>query len=191
MLKVSRRPLPDYVEIELAPRRTEKVEGGERVISERAFARVRPATSIDVDRASVFVQRMMASAVALGDDGFELLALALGADASAIELTDDNKPECAHRLSLAKLAELCTASWSGVCDQDGEPLPVSLENMLLLQMDASLRAAFSAIINGRIHEEAAEKNGSAASPNGAAAADEATAPAAETPASRAPPDYAA
>jgi hypothetical protein len=191
MLKL-RRALPEYIEIELAPRRVVKdADGKERVFSERAVARVRPAIAIDVDRATGFVQRMMGSAAALGDDGFKLLALALAADADAIELTDELKTEGSYRLSLAKLATLCTESWSGVCDQDGEPLPVTLENVLLLHMDAGIRARFSAVINAGIHEESAEKNALAASPNGAAAMDGATARAAATTASPAPADCAA
>ena len=175
MLKL-RRSLPDFVDLPLGA---------------GAAARVRPATALDVDRASAFVGNLVKSGVALGDDGFELLALALGESGKALEITEVNIADCSLRLSTAKLSELCTESWSGVCDENGEPLPVTIATMLLLQADPMLRARFAAIVNAGIHEEVAEKNALAASPTGAAAADEATAPDAAKPASPAPPDCAA
>jgi hypothetical protein len=153
-----------------------------------AFAMVRPATTPDVDRARAEIAVLVVGA-ASNAESLSLVGLILGQDFEIADLTDPvTLKQVTQGLARLKLAHVCTESWSGIGDEDGNALDLNLPNLALLLRDSVIADKFDAVIERKIHGEISEKNGSAASPNGAAAADEPIAPNAGEPTKAALPD---
>ena len=151
-----------------------------------ASARVRPATSFEVDRASYEVSHLLVGLMA-GEEAAAAAALALGEEFREADFTDAGwRAAAAQRLSLLKLAVLCCEAWDGIGDEDGNPLPLSEASLALLLRNPQMARRFSEAIESAVNVEFKEKNVSAASPNGAAAAAGPTAPNAGAPKSDAP-----
>lgn len=156
-----------------------------------ATARVRPATDFEVSRASFEVSQLIAGLM-IGEEAAAAAALALGEEFRSADFTDAGwRSAAAQRLSLLKLAVLCTESWEGIGDEDGAPLELSEPALALLLRDANVARKFGAAIEAAVHQEYKEKNASAASPNGGAGEGEPTAPNAGDPTSDAPRGSAA
>ena len=136
---------------------------------------MRPATVMEVERASADVVSLIQGLV-IGAEAAMTASVVLGEEFRNADFTNAGwRVAAAKRLALLKLALLCCKSWSGVGDENGDPLPLNEQNLALLLRDPRIANAVSAAIEAPVHAEVAEKNGSAASLNGAAAADEPTA----------------
>jgi len=134
-----------------------------------AVIRVRAATQADVDHAAARAGRDLMGLVG-GSEAGAVLAAILGEDFKVGALSDTARIAAAgERLSEIYLLLACQDGWSGVGNEDGEPIeepdPATLA---LLLNDPRRRARIAAVMNAEVHEETLEKNGSAASPNGGA-----------------------
>jgi hypothetical protein len=134
-----------------------------------AIMRVRAATQGDVEFASARAQRALLG-LAAGSAAASALQGVLGEEFSLEALQHDaGMMTAASRLAEIYLVMSCQDGWDGVVDDDGTPIAApTAATVALLLNDPVTRRAVIAAVNTRVHEEAAEKNVSAASPNGGA-----------------------
>jgi len=155
-----------------------------------ASMQVRPATSFEVDMVRAESRISVLGLAALQEGAAEAAAI-LGEDFRDADFTRPAWIEAAsRRLSLVRLAVLCSDDWIGVVDAAGAPLPLDAAAVAVLLRDPQIAAKVEGAIEANVHLEWSEKNASAASPNGAAAAGEPTAPNVPAPASPAPTGFA-
>lgn len=169
-----------------------------------AFIRLRAATSMEIDAASVEVGQQIA-AIALGSAHAARLAELLPdfdpgalADFAGREVDErrallrdlgfrTNVDVLTRRLLLIALVERCHDGWSGVHDADGIAIPTpSAGTIAALLLDSRIREDCEQAIFARLHLEHAEGNASPASPNGGAGEEQKPAPSAGPAASPAP-----
>lgn len=140
-----------------------------------ALAMIRPATSIEVDRAAAVVRAQLAGLIA-AEDAAALVAAALGEDFCGADFTDPKwQAAAAQQLALVELAALCIETWTGVA-VDGVAVAPSRETVALLLRDPVTSQRVKVAIETRVHREIAEGEGLPASPSGAAEAGETIAP---------------
>lgn len=120
-----------------------------------AVAMIRPATSIEVDRAAAVVQAQLAGLIA-AEDAAALIAAALGEDFYGADFTDPKwQAAAAQQLALVELAALCVENWTGIA-VDGIAVEPSRETVALLLRDPTTSQRVKMAIETRIHREIAE-----------------------------------
>ncbi len=140
-----------------------------------AIAMVRPATALEVARATATVSTQLAGLIA-AEDAAALVAAALGEEFAGADFTDPEWVAAAsQQLALVELAVFCVESWDGVAVDDTLVSPTR-EILALLLRDSVIAAKIRAAIEANVHEAQAEGEGSPVSPPGAGAAGESTAP---------------
>ena len=146
-----------------------------------AMVDVVPATTAVHHAAAVAVERTLA-ALRRGEEA----AATAGLDGPAILADDDLASGLAHHLLAVELGVRCITGWSGVGDEDGEPVAPGRDAILALCREPAMARAILDAALAPLHGRRDEGNASAASPSGAGGAAEATAEAAGTPESPAP-----
>ena len=155
-------------------------------LGQGASVRVRPATVMETERA-LAEAGLLAQGLLAGAEAAMTATAALGEEFRDADFTNMSWLIAASkRIALLKLAMQCCDSWSGIGDEDSNPLPLDEQSMALLLRDPTIASKISRAIEAPVHAEIAEKKGSAASPNGAAVEAALTAPNAAAPASPVP-----
>ena len=147
---------------------------------------LRPATTAEHHAAMAAVERIVA-AILRGEEAAETAGL----DAFALGGDDDLADGLRQHLVAVELGARVILSWTGIGDEDGNPVEPSRAAILALCRDPTVARRITAAALAPYHRRVAEGNASAASPNGAGEAAKTTAEAAEPPASPAPPADAA
>lgn len=143
-----------------------------------AHAMIRPATSLDVDRARLKIERTLYD-VRRGQDTHNAMLSLFGME--TVDEADDVTLEAlARKMATLELALLCLESWEGVGNSEGVPAEVNFENLAILLRDHGIYTRIWVALNEQVHRVYEEGNASSASLNGAGQAEEATAPTAES-----------
>lgn len=148
---------------------------------------VRPATAFEVDAAYAAAFKLAAGLIE-GEAAAETASAILGEEFQRADFTQHGWIDAmAKRIATLELAVLCNDGWLGVADEDGKPIETPTREWLaLLLRDREVAVRVDAAINARVHEEIAEKKGSATLPNGGVAVVDPTAPGAGASGANAP-----
>lgn len=120
---------------------------------------LRPCTSVEFYRARAEASTIVAGILA-GADAAQRAGALLGEEFAGFDVKDGPfVAALSERIVLIKMVVLCAAGWEGVGDPDGNALPLNESNAALLLRDPMIAESVAAILNRRIHVEAAEKNG--------------------------------
>jgi hypothetical protein len=127
----------------------------------------REATSVDREAAlhgaREFFKAARAGARAMSEYGFDI------GEAKALDDDEGLSSGVSLLVFNVELAMRCVASWEGVGDAEGTPLPLTRENVAALLNDPALYAVVSSALAARLVTLDEEGNASAPLPNGAAA----------------------
>jgi len=150
-----------------------------------AYLLYRTATTIDHEAGSS-AARAFFRAVREGRESLDRFGLSVG-PIEEIQLDDSLAFGVSEIVSLTEIALRCVASWEGVADEEGAPLPLDRASMCALLQDARYFQLVRDELLAPLHVLAAEGNAYAPSQNGEAAGAPNIAQAAATPASPAQP----
>lgn len=127
----------------------------------------REATSVDREAAyrgaREFFKAVKSGAKALADFGLDI------GDAKALEADEALSSGISLLVFNVELCMRCVSHWEGIGDENGEPLPLTRENVASLLKDPAIYELISSVLTARLVTLDQEGNASAPSPNGAPA----------------------